>query len=344
MDLFIRSLASESNPSTRLEGWLSDRREFLELIAREYMDPQMYKLTRWAPNQLQSILAAIHNHGHLTDAEFKRLRQEIQDGDLSCSHQVERFMIRAKQAHALSLMSSAEFGSALDVLVETAWTTELNASSQLGLSGRPTILLDLGMTMWTETVCQSALVLVSAAGGAGEWRSADEALRCIFLYTLTGDFEWLTLSRECLQGSAGFLSREDTQVTVAQMAATMQSFIILHEYGHVQLGHLALPANDRLEQEYAADMYAVTKLLKEPDAPVLWSVSLLMRTFAMIEKVQPAPAVTHPHWGDRWTRLKPLVSESSRASRPDVPSLFEKMFDQVDMRHVEYLRSLIGVL
>jgi Zn-dependent protease with chaperone function len=109
--------------------------------------------------------------------------------------------------------------------------------------------------------------------------------------------------------------------TVEMFAMGIEMFIMLHEYGHVALGHLGtcslmplrmktggeltLYTNSQL-QEFEADEFAFKHYSSSGmrSTDVAFSCGLLFHFFHLAELIRPPQSLTHPPGLARWQKIK----------------------------------------
>ena len=114
--------------------------------------------------------------------------------------------------------------------------------------------------------------------------------------------------------------RKPWDVTVSDHATDTELFVILHEMGHVHLGHLECDRSTidaAYSMEYEADSFAINVLVgagMDADRALLGAGGFL--TLAeIVEGLSPAADNTsHPHPRDRWDRLLSELSSTSKMS------------------------------
>jgi hypothetical protein len=128
------------------------------------------------------------------------------------------------------------------------------------------------------------------------------------------------------------------------LAIAVEEFILLHEYGHVLLGHLDLPRAQH--HEFEADEYALARMLSRyPEERVavacgslmyfFWLCEILLTLYGVPAQMDTYLAMTesHPPAHARWERIKAITNV---AERDDVSNELDETF--------AYIGSIAGVI
>ena len=116
--------------------------------------------------------------------------------------------------------------------------------------------------------------------------------------------------------------RQPWDPTLARRATTTELFILLHEMGHIHLGHLeqeATTVSDRHSDEYAADAFAVSALVSAGMAleeALLGAGAFFTLAYCLTRLPSDVPSQTHPHPRERLDRLLSDHGHSLAQLRP----------------------------
>ncbi len=112
----------------------------------------------------------------------------------------------------------------------------------------------------------------------------------------------------------------DVPVEAATLSQALESFIVLHELGHIVKGHIddcgfrAVTLGDTTieayslsrDQEFEADLFAADAIFRKTTkkASLSLTAGLLFRFFDLIERITRSTPTTHPAALARWERIK----------------------------------------
>lgn len=149
-------------------------------------------------------------------------------------------------------------------------------------------------------------------------------------------------------------SRDSFRMLHEVMCWVAELFIVLHELGHIALGHLdpadvtyafedengnGAPVFNRSQlQEFAADRFAFDRIIEiavKPDGPLRkdigYAIGCLMILMRTVEAVSSNPASdTHPSAAFRWERLRAEIGNVQGPAALDSVDYFFEWIDRLD--------------
>jgi hypothetical protein len=213
-------------------------------------------------------------------------------------------------------------------------TRTLNAGAYQTPRGGAVILLDSGVILQLGMLVRSFFAYYTWNApdhyAAGEPYCHDHSrdafgrtIQSLAAYSVTGDLEHL---RAITTWRCPSLPVYDQ--TVEMFGMGIETFIMLHEYGHIALGHLGtcrtIPVNLRRGrqltiytnsqlQEFEADDFAFKHYSSSKMRPtdVAFSCGLLFHFFHLAELIRPPQTLTHPPGLARWQKIKNLAPLSA---------------------------------
>jgi len=211
------------------------------------------------------------------------------------------------------------------VLVACMPTRILNAAAWSTPRGGALIVLDQGVIAQLGT-------LVRAFVAYHTWEQPEpychdhskaafgRTIQYLAAYSISGDMNWL---KRIETYDCPSLRLHDP--VVEYLSVGIELFIMLHEYGHIILGHLSTAAVtpmklaagnevtilvNSVDQEFQADEFAFKTYASTGVKPwdVALSAGLMMHFFHLGEMLAPAPTVkTHPPSLERWSRIRAMA-------------------------------------
>jgi hypothetical protein len=254
--------------------------------------------------------------------------------------------INTLNLHARALLQELH-PSVPDVLIAQLPSRELNGFAIAAPSGRPVIIINSGVifsiTAFVRTfICLYSWHMDDYASREFKQEEFAYALLVLARYVVTGDFRLIKPLFNVLM-----LQSRPWNDTIFHFAFGVELFIVLHEYGHVMLGHLdqhpAMTGKigetsvrrfvQRHEDEFAADAFAFQALYHtfqkldhaEAKADVALAGGILFKLFELCEFIAgPVGSDTHPSPSARWARLVELgdVRSYPNSIAADVDALF----------------------
>jgi hypothetical protein len=214
-------------------------------------------------------------------------------------------------------------------------TRLLNAGAYKTPRGGAVILLDSGVILQLGMLVRSFLAYYTWNApdhfAAGEPYCRDHSqtefgrtIQSLAAFSVTGDLELL---RHITTWRCPSLPNYDE--TMEHFAMGIELFIMLHEYGHIALGHLescatmsvpvrlagelTLFTNSQM-QEFEADQFAFECYASAGFLPtdVATHCGLLFHLFNLAELIRPPQTRTHPPALARWEKIKNLTPLSAR--------------------------------
>lgn len=330
------------------EGWAppasSDDLQALKRYAESFEDPSVIELVQalhsspLMPIVAKTWLLQNVQHGLLSVDGFESAWREMEKHDLSDPMAMDAVITEAQRSSALKYLPPVDRALAERVPSTSAWTRRLNACTVKLPTGRPGIVMDKSMVLWTRMVARGASLAIDELCDDQQRLAGMQTVGFALLYAATQDFYFLK------EGYKRYGALPETgrymDLVWPRLSSGMDMFILLHEYGHALLGHLDAPAlgevgPERRQLEHEADTYALRLLMDDHMAPPAWSICLLMRSFAIAEAVAPAAVSTHPSWRDRWS----LLRHDAHAGSKGAPPLVDKWFDDIEGDLTEWVRG-----
>lgn len=165
------------------------------------------------------------------------------------------------------------------------------------------------------------------------WAQLVKTLRHLADFTVTGDYAHLVKGTPAVEGSL------ETPERVIQFLVA--AFILLHEYGHVELGHLKGAPVDTLmigsesekryslsqRQEFEADEFAYSHLANRFPKTAALAPGVFFNFFHLCECIAYSESSSHPPALERWEAIKslPRFDSSKDTFAPDIDETFAEI-------------------
>jgi hypothetical protein len=301
----------------------------------EYLDQlhERFKDDEWIAAQErysrpEDIVAAVEKYiseGSFKDAQRSDVVEAVQEATTPSLYFRGKFV---NFLRTIALKAAEKYVDILkDIPVGCLPTRTLNAGAYRTPRGGAVILLDQGVIFHLG-------MLVRCYVAFRTWRTPDPYCRDhpqgAFAETI------LRLAQFCTSGDVAYLRKIETwncpslpahDELVEAVATSIEIFIMLHEFGHVELGHLAggcalsltlEPAGELTlytnseQQEFEADQFAFSRYCEIRDRPddVAFGCGLLFHFFNLCEIISPPKIRTHPPALSRWHRIREAANLS----------------------------------
>jgi hypothetical protein len=302
---------------------------------------------------LDSLFVAPDNHDNPTeDLEFLNEATELmRRGDFPDDADIEQYVkdafdpvkaFRGAAAKAIRdyaqtfLSAHQEYLRAIPVGM--LFTRELNGYVTKTPRGGAVIILDKGIVFTMGLVARCMLALTSWSSSKPYCRDhapADfvAAIICLAYFEMTADYRYLNRIkvRDCP-------SIEAWDMKSVKVAALLEAFALLHEYGHIACGHLksAKPGKGRQisrlrAREFEADEFAFKRLSSKLDPRAVGIAAVtFFRFLDLIEHLAhgcPRATDTHPAARARWQHL--LKVSGIKDEHEEHVGRIESMFDMI---------------
>jgi hypothetical protein len=237
----------------------------------------------------------------------------------------------------------------LSVPIGFLQTEELNGCAVLAPSGGKVILVDIGVLLHMHMLGRSVLALTTWAAPEPFCHDHEpvEWVKTIYSlanHTITQEDRFLAEIKtwHCP-------SLDEWDLKSAKFATNVELFVLLHEYGHIALGHLdpgkvvskygvqMLSTNHK--QEFEADLFSFRKQAQvgQADGAAL-AAATLFRFFDLIEHMLYGTihaSGTHPPGRERWQHIKEAgdLSEDGKGAVAQIESLFDLILDVTRQPH-----------
>lgn len=311
--------------------------EFLNQLYESWRDDSWIDFDRSMRRDEQAAMKAMIAEGLYEPSEHERAKADLVEiRDLRKSFRGQ-FVEVLKQLAFRCLDKNGERVSHLPVgLLPTG---ELNACAVRTPRGSAVIILDHGMVLKLPLLLRSFWALSTYDEKEPFCRDHSKAdfaatIRYVALHCLTNDNSYLSA---ITTWNCPSLPRYNYHVNLE--ALMIETFILLHEYAHVLLGHLHDHAlapfapevglgltkyTKSQEQEFEADQYALEHFVKLlTDGPtvagdaILLCCGLLIHCFALCERLTAetcSGTATHPPALERWGRIKDYLQVSDNST------------------------------
>lgn len=262
--------------------------------------------------------------------------------------------IRALKDYALS-MAGPDRPALEDIAVVMLPTGGLNARVFASPEGGTAVVLNHGVLISLQFIVRTLLAFITWHDEKPFCRDASQedyahALVGLARYVAGSDMRVF----EKYGASLRFPSLSPFDQTTISLSVMTEIFMLLHEYGHLVLGHLkrplivasrveATPAVAEFNQaqldEFDADAYATTRMLEAVEgqmtaSDVALAAGILLRFFSLCERLQgrdpPAATSSHPSAASRWERVK-AATELARY-RGSLASTLDGAFEEIERR------------
>jgi len=173
------------------------------------------------------------------------------------------------------------------------------------------------------------------------WTELVSAVHNLARFCVTGDYTYVSQGLAAESRIDPPLTRKRLVDPEGQATFYMWTFILLHEYGHVELGHLKTTALRSLRigsgteiryspsqrQEFEADKYAYSHLAKTIPNFAAFAAGLLLNFFHLCEEMSTHKSSTHPPAIDRWKAIKTIagVDRNSENLASDLEETFAEI-------------------
>ncbi|TWP33140.1 hypothetical protein [Leekyejoonella antrihumi] len=210
---------------------------------------------------------------------------------------------------------------------------QLNAATSIDSILGPMITFDEACLQWTRFISRACFMFWEGKCDASVSRSSAQML-------LRDAVQWIAFDDNVAYESArNTYARwkgrpEDVEVAHYYLLSfSMQVFVLLHELGHVYLGHAdgrSLDLELSRSRELEADEFALQRISgSEVYEFDFMAIDIFLRTCALIETVNPSfHAPSHPTWKDRWRQFQKTASDHPKADHvaalDEVEDLFSK--------------------
>lgn len=307
-----------------------DDEAFLKQLYDEFKDDE-YLLAHQTLTaiDIEQSLVRIKEQFGITDEEANRYRTLVEQVH-SPSKAFRGVVVEYLNFGARKLLKP-HYPKLPDIIVAQLPSRELNGFAIAAPSGNRIIILNSGVIFSIGAFVRTALCVYS-------WHMKDyvsrefsqgtfaAALIAVAEYVASGDVEFLKPALNTIT-----LNSRPLYDPVYRFAHMTELFIILHEYGHVLLGHLdqskitnskiasfdILRLTDSQIHEYEADAFAYNILCDglrrsgnskaKPDAAL--GPGLLFKLFELCDAITgPVASDTHPLARDRWNKIARLAS------------------------------------
>ncbi len=297
------------------DEYVSDRtdEEFLRDIGRELANPNNVIETSNLVNDQDfhdGFLAELVARGIANESNLESLRKLSRE-NLDPKEAFRGAFINTLCEMALAVLkrSGQEKGlESIPVGLVDAW--DVNAHAIGRPDGGPVIVLNRGLLLNLQLIAHFTIALETWHSETPYRRDFPQGDYATFL---------IILAQYCVSGEAGILQQIPVDafasVEIGGMphlfATMMEIIILLHEYGHVKLGHIddERAAESAHDDEFAADMFAFKALAvmvgdgaKPTD--IALAFGMLFKFFGLMSLFSGVENDDHPTGDERWDRIK----------------------------------------
>ena len=347
--------ADDIHPAARSDPYLDELISILAHLEKN-IDHSQYERT------LEELTASAYRDGFALDtrAETKAALREA----TSASASIQGTYISALRHSALTcLREHPKYDELCRVPVGMLPTRLLNGQACLNRDNEPLILIDSGMM-------RNLTEIVHAYHGFFEWAWGSKAycrdhsqldfaqtLLMLTVVIVSGEESLKELCPALIDKCPSVRSNSERRERSTRYATMTRNFVLLHEYGHIALGHLHTSQSVQMHigpatihataanptQEYEADAFAVEALISIRDrltktesldhtvAVLAEPIGILMRFWDLLEaglsKQGSKLATTHPPAISRWRRIRKALTHSN--VKKDFLSDLDDAFDSI---------------
>jgi hypothetical protein len=306
--------------------------EYLNLLYDHLVDHDFADRFERVPDEyIRSCVNELISEGRYSEEERDYVEDLLRE-QMSPQRIYQGQLITAIREQALSILEP--FRPQLEKIPLGFITTrQLNACAVSTPSGGAVILLDSPVMVELEMVMKASFGFMTWHWPEPychhhHWTAFGDTIVLLAHYVNTGNLEFLrrikTWSWECT-------SPHKLEPRVRSAYSVMRTSVLMHEYGHVVLGHLKSQNTTHLtaggsmalqmytksqNQEFEADKFAYDQLSKQEGKSIhpgdaAFGMGLLLNFFTLCEALAKNDKLkferTHPPASDRWSRLMKLA-------------------------------------